>query len=133
MKGHIKINPNASSDKNVDVRLVDNTLWLTEKQIAELFQIERSTVSKQIKSIFEEGELDSLTTEKQVKSEHCENMVQVYNLELIISLSFRVKSLEGIAIRRKFNEIILDHFKKINATKSPKLLKHEDLQELVAL
>jgi len=133
MKGHIKINPNASSDKNVDVRLVDNTLWLTEKQIAELFQIERSTVSKQIKSIFEEGELDPLTTEKQVKSEHCENMVQVYNLELIISLSFRVKSLEGIAIRRKFNEIIKDYFVKINASKSHKMLKHEDLKELVAL
>lgn len=133
MKGHFKIDPNACNDKNIDVSLENNTLWLSEKQIAELFQVERSLIAKQIKSIFEEGELDSKSNVKQVKSEHCENMVQVYNLDLIISLSFRVKSLEGIAIRRKYNEIIKEYFAKINATKSHKMLKHEDLKELVSM
>lgn len=86
----------------VEVRLVDDTVWLTQAQIAELFQRDRSVITKHIRNIFEEGELD----EKSVCAKFARTaldgktyQVEYYNLDAIISVGYRVKSHRGTQFR----------------------------------
>ena len=97
-KGEILIYQNKDGLVNIDVKLEDETVWLTQQQLVELYQTSKSNVSEHIKHIFEEGELE----ENSVCSffEHTGNdgkkyNVQFYNLDMIISLGYRIKS--GIA------------------------------------
>src|SRR6266581_262284 len=86
----------------IQVRLEGETVWLTQAQMAELFQRERSVITKHIRNVFEEGEL----VEKAV----CANYAQTaadgktyqtvyYNLDVIISVGYRVKSVRGTQFR----------------------------------
>jgi len=83
---------------SVDVRLEDETVWLTQQQMAELFQSSRTNVVEHIKHIYEEGELDENVTcrkFRQVQIEgnrNVERELPFYNLDLIISLGYRIKS-----------------------------------------
>ncbi len=82
----------------VDVRLEQESVWLTQQQIAELFRTSRTNVVEHIKHIYEEGELDEKATcrnFRQVQKEGARNVgrnLTFYNLDLIISLGYRVKS-----------------------------------------
>jgi hypothetical protein len=87
------------------VRLQDETVWLTQAQMAELFQTTKQNVSLHIKNIFEEGELelkatvkDSLTVQKEGGRE-VSRKVSCYNLDVIISVGYRVKSIRGTQFR----------------------------------
>lgn len=86
----------------IQVRLQDETVWLTQQQMAELFQRERSVITKHIRNVFEEGEL--------VEEAVCANFARTaadgktyqtaaYNLDVIISVGYRVKSLRGTQFR----------------------------------
>ncbi len=86
----------------VQVRLQDETVWLTQQQMAELFQRERSVITKHIRNIFEEGEL----VEEAVCANHARTAADgktyqtaAYNLDVIISVGYRVKSLRGTQFR----------------------------------
>lgn len=86
----------------VQVRLQDETVWLTQQQMAELFQRERSVITKHIRNIFEEGEL----VEEAVCANHARTATDgktyqtaAYNLDVIISVGYRVKSLRGTQFR----------------------------------
>ena len=86
----------------IEVELRDETVWLTLEQIAELFQRDKSTVSRHIKNVFVEGELNResvvanyATTATDRKIYH----VDYYNLDMIISVGYRVKSLRGVQFR----------------------------------
>ncbi len=87
----------------VDVRLEGETVWLTQQGLAELFQTSLTNVSGHIANVYEEGELDSISTEHRFVVERREGPRTVrrsvlhYNLDMIISVGYRVKS--GIAIR----------------------------------
>ena len=82
----------------IDVRLEDETLWLTQQQIAELFQTSRTNVVEHIKHIYEEKELEENSTcqnFRQVRTEgtrQVERELPFYNLDMIISLGYRIKS-----------------------------------------
>ena len=82
----------------IDVRIEDETLWLTQQQIAELYQTSRTNVVEHIKHIYEEQELDELSTcrnFRQVRNEgsrQVERDMMFYNLDMIISLGYRIKS-----------------------------------------
>jgi len=83
---------------SVDVRLEDETVWLTQQQMAELFQTSRTNVVEHIKHIYDEGELNENTTcrkFRQVQIEgkrNVERELPFYNLDMIISLGYRIKS-----------------------------------------
>jgi len=83
---------------SVDVRVENETVWLTQQQMAELFQSSRTNVVEHIKHIYEEGELDEIATcrnFRQVQKEGNRNVtrdIPFYNLDLIISLGYRIKS-----------------------------------------
>jgi hypothetical protein len=82
----------------IDVRLENDTLWLTQAQMVELFQTTKQNISLHIRNIFEEGELQANSTVKEYLTVQTEGLrqvkrpVQIYNLDVIISVGYRVKS-----------------------------------------
>lgn len=111
-----------TSDKkiNVDVIFEDETVWLSLEQMARLFDRDKSTISRHIKNIFEEGELDEKATVANfatVQTEGAravERTIEYYNLDVIISVGYRVKSLRGTQFRqwatKHLNEFIRKGF-----------------------
>lgn len=90
----------------IDVRFEDETVWLTQQQMAELFQSSRSNIVEHIQHIYEEGELDEAATCRKFRQVRTEGSRQVtrelpyYNLDMIISLGYRVKSLTATRFRQ---------------------------------
>lgn len=89
----------------IEVRLENDTVWLTLNQISELFQKAKSTISEHIKNIYDEGELPEESTVRNFRTVQIENDRSVtrqlgyYNLDVIISIGYRVKSLQGTKFR----------------------------------
>ena len=86
----------------IDVKLIDETVWLSLNQIAELFQRDNSVISRHIKNIFVEGELDELSVVANYATTASDGKnynVSYYNLDVIISVGYRVKSLRGTQFR----------------------------------
>lgn len=85
---------------NLQVRLENETVWLTQDQMATLFQKSKSTINEHIQHIFEEGELqESLVMRKFGISEFSMKPTNFYNLDVIISVGYRVKSSQGTQFR----------------------------------
>jgi len=89
----------------LEVRLIDETVWLSQKQMAELFQKDVSTINEHILNIFEEGELNSGSTIRNFRIVQIEGQRKIerevthYNLEVIISVGYRVRSHRGTQFR----------------------------------
>lgn len=86
----------------IEVRLENDTVWLTQAQISELFQKAKSTVSEHLKKIFEENELDENSVVRNFRttaSDGKKYVTSYYNLDVIISIGYRVKSLQGTIFR----------------------------------
>ena len=105
-KGQIIIYQSEDGQTNIDVLLEDETVWLTQQQMSELFQTSRTNVVEHIKHIYEEGELEEVSTcrnFRQVREEGnrtVSRMMPFYNLDMIISLGYRVKSRVATQFRR---------------------------------
>ena len=108
---------------SVDVRFADETVWLSQEQMAQLFGKARSTITEHIQNIFKEGELNEevvcrnfrLTTQHgAIDGKTQEVSVKLYNLDVIISVGYRVKSLRGTQFRiwatKRLNEYIRKGF-----------------------
>jgi hypothetical protein len=102
---------------SVDVRMIDETVWLTQDQMAMLFDKAKSTISEHIKHIFEEKELDENTVVRKFRttaSDVKNYEVNYFNLDVIISVGYRVKSLRGTQFRqwatKRLNEYIRKGF-----------------------
>lgn len=76
----------------IDVKLEDNTLWLTQAQIAELFERDISVISRHIKNILGEGELDKKSNLHFLQIPNSDKSVAFYSLDMIIAIGYRVKS-----------------------------------------
>lgn len=90
----------------VEVRYLNETFWLTQKEIAELFGVAPQTVSRHLKNIFAEGELDKASTSTffvQVRKEGSRDVarsLEIYNLDVIIAVGYRVNSFKATRFRR---------------------------------
>ncbi|MFN9303945.1 MAG: virulence RhuM family protein [Candidatus Kapaibacterium sp.] len=87
----------------IETRLEDETVWLTQAQLCELFQKSKATVSEHIKNIFEEGELDSNSVVRNFRTTAADGKsynTSFYNLDVIISVGYRVKSHQGTKFRQ---------------------------------
>ena len=87
----------------VDVRFYDESVWLTLDQMATLFERDKSTISRHIKNIFTEGELvrnSVVANFATTASDGKEYQVDYYNLDVVISVGYRVKSLRGTQFRQ---------------------------------
>jgi hypothetical protein len=104
-QGEILLYQAEDGTTRVDVRLQDETLWLTQMQMAELFQKDKRTVSEHIANIYEEEELSQEATVRNFRTVQKEGNRQVerdlasYNLDVVISVGYRVKSIRGTQFR----------------------------------
>lgn len=114
-QGEIIIYQTDDGDTKIDVRFVDETVWLTQQQMAELFQSSRTNIVEHIKHIYEEGELDENSTCRKFRQVRTEGNRQVvrelpyYNLDMIISLGYRVKSIVATNFRRWATERLKEY------------------------
>lgn len=118
MENEIIIYQTQDGQTKIDVRLKNETVWLTQNQMAELFQTTKQNVSLHIKNIFEEGELsenstvkDYLTVQQEGNRKVSRN-ISYYNLDVIISVGYRVKSLRGTQFRIWATQVLKEYMKK---------------------
>lgn len=83
----------------INVNMQNETVWLSKAQMAELFQRDRSVISKHIKNVFEEGELSRESNVQILHVANSDKPVEFYNLDVIISVGYRVKSQRGVQFR----------------------------------
>ena len=102
----------------LDVRIEDETVWLTQAQIVELFQSSKANISEHIKNIYEQEELEESSTVRDFRTVRQEGKRQVvrnltyYNLDAIISIGFRVNSKRGIQFRQWANSVLKEYLLK---------------------
>ncbi|TCM68648.1 virulence RhuM family protein [Acinetobacter calcoaceticus] len=99
----------------IDVRLLDETVWLTQKQMAEMFQKNVSTINEHLRNIFDEGELDqnSVIRNFRITASDGKNYdTQHYNLDVIISVGYRVKSQRGTQFRIWATKVLREYIVK---------------------
>jgi hypothetical protein len=106
MESSILLYTTEDGTARIDVRLLNETVWLTLTQMSELFQRDKSVISRHIANVFEEGELSPDSTVANIATVQTEGTRQVerdleyYNLDMIISVGYRVKSLRGTQFRQ---------------------------------
>lgn len=90
----------------LEVPIEGETVWLTQAQMTALFDINRTVITKHINNIFKEGELDKESNVQKMHITNADRPVQFYNLDVIISVGYRVKSKRGIEFRKWANSIL---------------------------
>ena len=125
-QGHIVIFKTEDGKISVDARFSQETVWLNLDQMSELFERDKSTISRHIKNVFEEGELEreSVVADFATTAADGKNyLVAYYNLDVIISVGYRVKSLRGTQFRiwatKRLHEYMIKGF-----TMDDERLKH---------
>ena len=117
-KGSIILYTTPDGDSKIEVTLQNETVWLTLDQMAELFQRNKSTISRHIKNVFEEGELQANSTVAffaTVQTEgkrKVERDIAYYNLDMIISVGYRVHSYRGVQFRQWATAVLKEYIKK---------------------
>ena len=125
------------NEVKLEVRLEEDTVWLTQAQIVELFQSSKANISEHIKNIYEQEELEESATVRDFRTVRQEGKRQVvrtltyYNLDAIISIGFRVNSKRGILFRQWANKVLKEYLLKGHAINyrleqiDTRLQKHE--------
>lgn len=111
-QGEIVIYQTDDGDTKIDVRFVDETVWLTQAQLCELYQTSKSNVSEHIKNIFEEGELEENSVVRKFRTTASDGKnysVSYYNLDMIISLGYLIKSVTATQFRRWATERLKEY------------------------
>lgn len=118
--GEIILYQSLEGNIKIDVRLEEETVWLTQAQLCELFQKSKATISEHIKNVFDERELDASATVRKFRivqiegNRSVEREIEHYNLDVIISIGYRVKSSQGTQFRiwatQRLKEYIIKGF-----------------------
>jgi hypothetical protein len=114
-------------ETQIDVRIENENVWLSQVQLVELFQTTKQNISLHIKKIYKEGELDKFSTVKDyltVRKEggrKVQRTINLYNLDVIISVGYRVKSIRGTQFRIWANKILKEYLVKGYALNERKL------------
>ena len=111
-KGDIIIYQSENGETKIDVRFEDETVWLTQAQLCELYQSSKANVSEHIKNIFEEGELEENSVVRKIRTTAADGKsyaVNHYNLDMIISLGYRIKSSVATQFRRWATERLKEY------------------------
>ena len=121
----------------LDVKLENETVWLTQAQLVQLFDSSKANVSEHIKHIYEDGELAADSTDRKFRTVQTEGKRQVgrnvtyYNLDLIISLGYRVNTKRGIQFRQWATSVLRDYLIKGYAINQR--IREENYQQMVQL
>ena len=90
--------PNEAAE-HIEVRIDNETVWLNQEQISLLFQRDQSVISRHIRNVFREKELDEKSNMQKMHIPNSDKLVTFYNLDVIISVGYRVKSKQGTQFR----------------------------------
>ena len=111
----IEIYESPDGEIRLNVQLEDETVWLTQRQMSALFGRDKSTISRHIQSVFDDGELEADSTVANFATvqieggREVERIVEHYNLDMIISVGYRVKSQQGVAFRQWATKILREY------------------------
>ena len=120
-KGQILLYQTPDGESRIEVRLEEETVWLNLEQMAELFQRNKSTISRHIKNVFEEGELNkevvvakyaTTTLHGAIEGKSQIHQVEFYNLDMIISIGYRVHSYRGVQFRMWATKVLKEYIVK---------------------
>ena len=120
-KGNIILYTTPDGVSKIEVTLQNETVWLTLDQMAQLFQRNKSTISRHIKNIFEIGELNkelvvaffaTTTQHGAISGKTQTHIVEFYNLDMIISVGYRVNSYRGVQFRQWASAVLKEYLKK---------------------
>ena len=116
--GKILIYQNEKGDTKIDVYFDGDTIWMTQKSMAELYQTTPQNIISHIKNIYEDGELNADSTCKDFLQVQVEGTREVrrnlkhYNLDMILAIGYRVRSNVGIHFRRWASGVLTEYMKK---------------------
>lgn len=128
-KEEIIIYQTSKKEVGLKVRLEKDTVWLTQKQMASLFSKEIPTINEHIKNIFKEGELKEKAVIRNFRITATDGKIyktQVYNLDVVISVGYRVKSKSGTKFRMWATKVLKDHLIKGYTINENRLLEAQD-------
>lgn len=116
--GKILIYQNEKGDTKIDVYFEDDTIWMTQSAMCDLYQVAKSSISEHISHIFKDGELDPQATVRKFRTVQLEGARQVtrerdcYNLDMILAVGYRVRSNVGMHFRRWASNVLTEYMKK---------------------
>lgn len=139
-RGNIIIYRDADNSVQLDVRMEQETVWLTQRQIADLFGVKKAAISKHVSNIFSQGELIPEATVSKMETVQIEGTrtivrsMDYYNLDMILSIGYRVNSKRAIAFRQWSTKVLKDYLLKGFAV-NEKLRREQlsDLRQLVQI
>lgn len=97
------------NDIHLEVRFDKDTVWLTQQQMSQLFQKDRTVITRHINNIFKEGELDEKSNVQNLHFPFSDKPTKMFNLDVIISVGYRVKSFRGTQFRRWATSVLKEH------------------------
>ena len=109
---HMMIYTTEDGLARIETTFDGETVWLSQAQMAELFQRDRSVISKHIKNVFEEGELQRKSNVQNLHIANSDKPVEFYNLDVIISVGYRVKSQRGTQFRIWATNVLKEYMRK---------------------
>ncbi len=112
MKNEIVLYRPDELSEHIEVRIDDETVWLSQEQISLLFERNRTVITKHIRNIFKENELDEKSNVQKMHIPNSDKPTVFYNLDVIISVGYRVKSKQGTQFRIWANRILKDYLLK---------------------
>lgn len=116
--GKILIYQTEKGDTKIDVYFEEDTIWMTQRSMCELYQVAKSSISEHISHIYEDGELDEKATVRKFRTVQMEGSRQVererdfYNLDMILAVGYRVRSNVGIHFRRWASGVLTEYMRK---------------------
>ncbi len=108
-RGEVIIYKAKDGEFSLDVKLLKETVWLTQGQITSLFKRDQSVISRHIRAVFKEKELDKKSNMHFLHNANSDKPVAYYNLDIIISVGYRVKSKEGTQFRIWATKVLKKH------------------------
>ena len=108
-KNEIVLFETADNEVSLQVQMQDETVWLTQSQMAELFGRDVSVISRPINNVFKEGEVDKKSNLHFLQIANSDRPVAIYSLDVIIFVGYRVKSQRGVEFRRWATSMLKDY------------------------
>lgn len=97
------------STVRLEVRLENETVWLTQQQMSDLFGRDRTVITRHVKNVFSENELDERSNVHFLHIPHSDKQIKLYSLDVIISVGYRVKSVRGTQFRQWANKVLKEY------------------------
>ena len=111
---------------DVNVSPIEETVWLTQAQIAELYEVDRTRITRHINNILKDDELDFQSNVRKTHFPNSDKLVYIYNLDMILAVGYRVNSKRGIMFRRWANSILKQYLLKGYVINENRCLAHSD-------